>query len=74
MYSMIALAAYSVLGARNGIMRKHKELLPAWSLHSPGESLRITTTTTDTNRCHITAVAEAGEGKSHAAMMRPNLT
>lgn len=74
MYPMVALAAYCVLGARNWATRKHKELLSTRSLHSRGESLRITPTITDTNRCRITAGAGAGEGKSHAAMMRPNLT
>lgn len=74
MYSMIALAAYCMLGARDLVLRKHKELLSTRSLHSRGESLRITRTITDMNTCCITAVAVAGEGNSHAAMMRPYFT
>lgn len=76
MYSMIALVTYCMLGARDLVLRKHKELLSTRSLHSRGESLRITRTITDMNTCCITAVAVAvaGEGNSHAAMMRPYFT
>lgn len=74
MYSMIALAAYCMLGARDLVLRKHKELLSTRSLRSCGESLRVTRTVTDTNRCCITAVAVAGEGNSHAAKMIPDFT